>query len=90
MEASPGLRKMQRQTLCGIPLSEEQVGGGSREGITAAMRPDGLQISWHDVFDDLPGMRTMIGHIVSFCLSFNIQKRFRLTQPWYYLLDPIR
>lgn len=56
MEASPGLRKMQRQTLCGIPLSEEQVGGGSKEGITAAMRPDGLQISWHDVFDDLPGM----------------------------------
>lgn len=55
MEASPGLRKMQRQTLCGIPLSEEQVGGGSKEGITTAMRPDGLQISWHDVFDDLPG-----------------------------------
>lgn len=57
VEASPGLRKLQRQTLCGIPISEEQVGGGSREGITSAQRPDGLQISWHDVFDDLPGKR---------------------------------
>ncbi|KAK3831342.1 MAG: S-adenosyl-L-methionine-dependent methyltransferase [Linnemannia elongata] len=60
VEASPGLRKMQRQTLCGIPLSEEQVGGGSKEGITAAMRPDGLQISWHDVFDDLPDECSLI------------------------------
>lgn len=55
IEASPGLRKVQREKLCGIPISEEQLGGGSREGITSAVRPDGLQISWHDVFDDLPG-----------------------------------
>ncbi|KAF9934109.1 NADH dehydrogenase [ubiquinone] complex I, assembly factor 7 [Linnemannia zychae] len=60
VEASPGLRKVQRQTLCGIPLLEEQIGGGSMEGITAAMRPDGLQISWHDVFDDLPDECSMI------------------------------
>ncbi|KAG0026620.1 NADH dehydrogenase [ubiquinone] complex I, assembly factor 7 [Podila clonocystis] len=60
VEASPGLRKLQRQTLCGIPISEEQVGGGSREGITSAQRPDGLQISWHDVFDDLPGECSLI------------------------------
>ncbi|KAG0051895.1 NADH dehydrogenase [ubiquinone] complex I, assembly factor 7 [Gryganskiella cystojenkinii] len=60
IEASPGLRKVQREKLCGIPISEEQVGGGSREGITSAVRPDGLQISWHDVFDDLPGECSMI------------------------------
>ncbi|KAF9101904.1 NADH dehydrogenase [ubiquinone] complex I, assembly factor 7 [Mortierella sp. GBA35] len=60
VEASPGLRKVQRQTLCGIPLSEEQIDGGSREGITTAVRPDGLQVSWHDVFDDLPDECSMI------------------------------
>ncbi|KAG0331951.1 NADH dehydrogenase [ubiquinone] complex I, assembly factor 7 [Podila humilis] len=54
IEASPGLRKVQRETLCGIPISEEQIGGGSKEGITAAIRSDGLQVKWHDVFDDLP------------------------------------
>ncbi|KAF9184785.1 NADH dehydrogenase [ubiquinone] complex I, assembly factor 7 [Haplosporangium sp. Z 767] len=60
IEASPGLRKVQREKLCGIPISEEQVGGGSREGITSALRPDGLQIHWHDVFDDLPGECSLI------------------------------
>ncbi|KAF9287761.1 NADH dehydrogenase [ubiquinone] complex I, assembly factor 7 [Mortierella alpina] len=61
IEASPGLRKVQRQQLCGIPISEEQVGGGaSLEGITSATRPDGLKISWHDVFDDLPGECSLV------------------------------
>ncbi|KAI8361283.1 S-adenosyl-L-methionine-dependent methyltransferase [Mortierella sp. GBAus27b] len=60
IEASPGLRRVQRQTLCGIPISEEQIGGGSREGITAAVRSDGLQILWHDIFEDLPAECSMI------------------------------
>ncbi|ORZ27131.1 S-adenosyl-L-methionine-dependent methyltransferase [Lobosporangium transversale] len=60
IEASPGLRRVQRERLCGIPVSEEQIGGGSREGITSAVRPDGLQISWHDVFDDLPDECSLI------------------------------
>ncbi|KAF9352341.1 NADH dehydrogenase [ubiquinone] complex I, assembly factor 7 [Mortierella sp. NVP85] len=60
IEASPGLRRVQRQTLCGIPISEEQIGGGSPEGITAAVRSDGLQILWHDVFADLPAECSMI------------------------------
>ncbi|KAF8962814.1 NADH dehydrogenase [ubiquinone] complex I, assembly factor 7 [Entomortierella lignicola] len=54
IEASPGLRRVQREKLCGIPISEEQADGGSREGITSAVRQDGLQILWHDVFNDLP------------------------------------
>ncbi|KAF9434954.1 NADH dehydrogenase [ubiquinone] complex I, assembly factor 7 [Entomortierella beljakovae] len=54
IEASPGLRRIQREKLCGIPISEEQADGGSREGITSAVRQDGLQFKWHDVFDDLP------------------------------------
>ncbi|KAG0367084.1 S-adenosyl-L-methionine-dependent methyltransferase [Gamsiella multidivaricata] len=60
IEASPGLRKVQRETLCGIPVSEEQVSGGSREGITSALRQDGLQIAWHDIFEDLPAECSMI------------------------------
>ncbi|KAF9359283.1 NADH dehydrogenase [ubiquinone] complex I, assembly factor 7 [Mortierella sp. AD094] len=60
IEASPGLRRVQRERLCGIPISEEQVGGGSREGITAAVRQDGLPILWHDVFDDLPNECSLI------------------------------
>ncbi|KAG0301487.1 NADH dehydrogenase [ubiquinone] complex I, assembly factor 7 [Dissophora globulifera] len=60
IEASPGLRLLQRENLCGIPLSEEQIGGGSREGITSAIRQDGLKISWHDVIDDLPDECSLI------------------------------
>ncbi|KAF9159079.1 NADH dehydrogenase [ubiquinone] complex I, assembly factor 7 [Actinomortierella ambigua] len=54
VEASPGLRKVQRERLCGVPVSEEQDGGGSMEGITRAQRSDGLEVHWHDVFTDLP------------------------------------
>ncbi|KAF9583328.1 NADH dehydrogenase [ubiquinone] complex I, assembly factor 7 [Lunasporangiospora selenospora] len=60
IEASPGLRRVQRERLCSIPISEEQADGGSREGITSALRPDGMQVSWHDIFEDLPGECSMI------------------------------
>ncbi|KAI8596581.1 S-adenosyl-L-methionine-dependent methyltransferase [Dissophora ornata] len=60
IEASPGLRRVQREMLCGIPLSEEQADGGSREGITSAVRKDGLRVHWHDVFEDLPGQFSLV------------------------------
>ncbi|KAF9329796.1 NADH dehydrogenase [ubiquinone] complex I, assembly factor 7 [Podila minutissima] len=85
VEASPGLRKLQRQTLCDIPISEEQIGGGSREGITSAQRPDGLQISWHDVFDDLPGECSLIvAH--EFFDALPIYKFEKTTEGWRELV----
>ncbi|KAF9314797.1 NADH dehydrogenase [ubiquinone] complex I, assembly factor 7 [Podila horticola] len=85
VEASPGLRKLQRQTLCGIPISEEQIDGGSREGITSAQRPDGLQISWHDVFDDLPGECSLVvAH--EFFDALPIYKFEKTTEGWRELV----
>ncbi|KAG0085483.1 NADH dehydrogenase [ubiquinone] complex I, assembly factor 7 [Podila epicladia] len=85
VEASPGLRKLQRQTLCDIPISEEQIGGGSREGITSAQRADGLQISWHDVFDDLPGECSLIvAH--EFFDALPIYKFEKTTEGWRELV----
>ncbi|KAF8931199.1 NADH dehydrogenase [ubiquinone] complex I, assembly factor 7 [Podila verticillata] len=85
VEASPGLRKLQRQTLCGIPIAEEQIGGGSREGITSAQRPDGLEISWHDVFDDLPGECSLvIAH--EFFDALPIYKFEKTTEGWRELV----
>ncbi|KAF9378849.1 NADH dehydrogenase [ubiquinone] complex I, assembly factor 7 [Podila verticillata] len=85
VEASPGLRKLQRQTLCGIPITEEQIGGGSREGITSAQRSDGLEISWHDVFDDLPGECSLIvAH--EFFDALPIYKFEKTTEGWRELV----
>jgi NADH dehydrogenase [ubiquinone] 1 alpha subcomplex assembly factor 7 len=62
VEASPGLRKMQRASL--VPGSQEsdviQFEDERSVPVQRCTRPDGLHVNWYDGIEDLPDSWSMI------------------------------
>ncbi|RUP51261.1 putative S-adenosyl-L-methionine-dependent methyltransferase-domain-containing protein [Jimgerdemannia flammicorona] len=70
VETSPGLSKMQLRTLCGEDAEAKE--GPDRKGLVAT-RKDGIEVQWHNGFEEVFGRWSSRMSFLMRCLSISLR-----------------